>query len=331
MSLLIGQADGLLMPCDSRRRFLGWAAGMAGLVTLPACQPPRLPMRVGSLVFPGYEFLFLARELGFLDSSLIKLVEMRANTETLRALASDQLEAAALTVDELMSARAEGVDMVVLAILDASVGADAVLARPGVKLESLKGKRIGVEDGAVGGVMLAALLEAANLSPQSIQKVSVDLPSSETAYEKGEVDVVIAAEPWVSRMEQKGAVRIFDSKRIPNRIFDVLAVRRPVIETYGDALNRLVRGHFEAQAYFRAQPLEAAALMAPRLGVSASEVGGLFKGLLLPNATENRALLEPRGAFDAMTRDLQKFMTESGLMRQTVPLTDFVDTRFLPV
>ena len=287
-------------------------------------------MRVGSLVFPGYEFLFLAREQGWLDPALVKIVEMRANTETLRALASGQLEAAALTVDELMSARADGVDLVALAILDISSGADAVLARPGMSLSSLRSKKIGVEDGAVGGVMLAALLDAAGLKAADVRKVSIDLPFSESAYDQGLVDVVIAAEPWVSRMEQRGATRIFDSTQVPNRIVDVLVANRAALEVHAQALSVLVKGHFEALKSFLANPSQASKLMAPRLGVPAEDVPGMFKGLLLPSAEENRRMLAAKGAFDRMTRDLQKFMTDSGLMRRTVPLADFVDTRFLP-
>jgi NitT/TauT family transport system substrate-binding protein len=54
---------------------------------------------VGSIVFPGYESLFLAREAGLLEERQVRLIELLANTDTLRALAAGQLEAAALTLD----------------------------------------------------------------------------------------------------------------------------------------------------------------------------------------------------------------------------------------
>jgi ABC-type nitrate/sulfonate/bicarbonate transport system substrate-binding protein len=84
-------------------------------------------MRVGSIVFPGYEDLFLARELGLLDERRVRLVELLANTDTLRALAAGQLEAAALTLDELMSARADGVDLRAVLVFDVPEGANVVV------------------------------------------------------------------------------------------------------------------------------------------------------------------------------------------------------------
>ncbi len=328
--LPLGAPVGWLQLAGSRRGFLqaGWALAAAGV--LAACQPPRLPMRLGSIVFPGYEFIYLARELGLLDPRLVRLVDMRANTETLRALASGQLEAATLTVDEMLTARAEGVDLMVLAVLDVSDGADAVIAQPGVDLTNLRGKRIAVEDAAVGGVMLAALLEAAGLRTADIRKVPIDLPGSVDAFEKRHADAVVAAEPWVSQMEQKGGVRIFDSIKVPGRIVDVLVVRRSVIDEYQDALAHLVQAHFQAQAQFRTDQAKVAALMAPRLGTTAEQVAPMFRGLNLPDAQANRKLLAPQGAFDQMTRDLQNYMMASGLIRQTIALSDFVDTRFLP-
>ena len=84
----------------ARRRYLGWAG--AALITplVAACSAPVSPMRVGSIVFPGYEGLFLAREYGYLDVHRVRLVEMLANTDTLRSLAVEQLEAAAMTLDD---------------------------------------------------------------------------------------------------------------------------------------------------------------------------------------------------------------------------------------
>lgn len=82
----------------TRRRWLAQPLGWAALLSWPfaaGCSAPTPPLRVGSLVFPGYELVFLARESGWLDPALVRLIEMRSNTDALRALASGQLEAAA--------------------------------------------------------------------------------------------------------------------------------------------------------------------------------------------------------------------------------------------
>ena len=297
---------------------------------LAACQAPVAPIRVGSIVFPGYELMFLARELGLLNERQVRLVELLSNTDTVRALAANQLEAAATTLDELMSARADGVDLRVVAVLDVSQGADAVLARAGIGLDTLKGKRIGVEDGATGAVMLNALLGAANLSLDQIHKVSITMDRSEEFYNNGRVDAVVTAEPWAARLEKAGARRLYDSTSVPNRIVDVLAVRADVIATHGPALKSLVAGHFQALKYLETHPDEASARMAARLQTPTPEVMNGFRGLQLPDVKLNREMLRAGGVFDTTTRDLQDVMVRAGLLRVAAPHLNLADTGYLP-
>jgi NitT/TauT family transport system substrate-binding protein len=274
--------------------------------------------------------MFLARDLGLWDERNVRLVELLANTDTMRALASGQLHAAALTLDELLSARADGVDLRVLAVLDVSAGADVVLARPQISINNLAGKRVGVEDSAMGAVMLSALLSAAGLTVTQIRKVSVTLDRSEEAFGNGLVDVIVTAEPWAARMEKRGAKRIFDSAAIPGRVVDVLAARAEVLEAQGRHLQQLISGHFQARAHFLAQPQDASIRMAARLQTPQAEVVAGFKGLQLPDAAENRKLLAPGGTFERVSSDLQRVMVAAGLLSRVADLRELCDDRFLP-
>lgn len=288
-------------------------------------------MRVGSIVFPGYEDLFLARELGLLDERRVRLVELLASTDTLRALATGQLEAAALTLDELMTARADGVDLRAVLVFDVSEGADVVLARAPISLKTLAGQRVAVEDGAMGALMLSALLQAAGLTPQQIHKVPITLDRSEALFGNGGVDVVVTAEPWAARMEKTGAVRIFDSAAIPGRIVDVLAVRADALPLYAAALRHLVQCHFAAQAQLHESPQRCMALMAARLQTPASEVMALYRGLRLPGLAQNRAMLAAGGAVDQTAHMLQMLMVAADLLPRAAVLQAMADPQFLPL
>lgn len=111
------------MPCDEypalrRRPLLKWLALGVAAPLLVACSAPATVLRVGSVVFPGYEFMFLARDMGLLEERRVRLIELQDNTDTLRALAAGQLEAAALSLDELTRALADGVDLRVVLVFD---------------------------------------------------------------------------------------------------------------------------------------------------------------------------------------------------------------------
>lgn len=298
---------------------------------LSGCTAPVPVMRIGSIVFPGYETLFLARELGLLDERRVRLVELLANTDTLRALAAGQLEAAALTLDELMTARADGVDLRVVLVFDESAGADVVLAKAPITLQTLQGKRVAVEDGAMGAVMLSALLKAAGLTPDQIQKVPMTLDRSEALFQSSAVDAVVTAEPWAARLEKAGARRIFDSKAIPGRIVDVLAVRAIALQTFGSTLRYLLVGHFAAQKVLRESISRAAPLMAARLQTPVAEVASLYRGLQLPELEKNRAMLARDGAIDRTARELQLVMLEAGLLPASSLAEAVADSSYLPL
>lgn len=316
-------------PLDRRQALKLLAAG-AGISLLSACDAPQAPLRVGSIVFPGYELMFLARASGLLNEQQVRLLELRSTTDTLRALASGQLEAGNMTLDEMMLARSDGVDLRAILVLDVSLGADVVMARANVNLKNLAGKRIAVEEGAMGAVMLESLLNAAALMPQQIRKVKVTLDQSEEVYRSGAVDALVTAEPYATKLDKLGAKRIFDSASIPGRIVDVLAVRQDAIQTHGTALRNLVTAHFSARQQFLTRPQEAAALMADRLQSRANEVADLFRGLKLPDARENLEMLRPGGSFDRTALELQRVMVENNLMSRPKTLDSLSTKEFLP-
>lgn len=313
-----------------RRAALRWL-GAAGLTAggLAGCAAPQPALRAGSIVFPGYEMVFLARDMGLLDEQQVRLIEMPSNTDTLRALASGQLEAANLTLDECISARADGLDLRVLAVLDISAGADAVYSRQPLTLAQLAGKRIAVEDSAVGATVLGALLEAARLRPDQIVKVPTLLPSTGRDFVGGRADVVITAEPWASQIEAAGGHRLFDSTAMPGRIVDVMVAHGQVVRQQPAAVRHLVNAHFQGLNHWRQQPADAARRMAPRLEVPPEQVAGVFRGLDMPDRPHNLELLRDGGQIDATARLLQQDMLRQGLMRESHPLSAISDTMAL--
>ena len=313
-----------------RRRMVGAIASAAMAPLLVACSQPLAPFNVGTIVFPGYEFLHLASEMGLYKDRGIRLVEMLSSTDNLRVLAEGRVQAATLTIDEVMTARADGLDLRVVLVFDVSAGADAVMARPAVRnLQDLAGRRIGVEDSAMGVVMLEALLAAAGLKVDQVTKVPMTADQSLRTYESGKVDALVTFEPWVTQLEALGAKRLYDSTAVPERIVDVLAVKADAIEPYAEPIKRLVEGHFQARKRFLANPADSGQ-MAARLQMPAAEVPQAFRGLILPDAQENRRILRTGGRFDQSVQEIQKVFLSGGVLRRAVPTADLVDIRFLP-
>jgi len=314
-----------------RRRFLA-ASALAPLALAGGCsgQPPLT--RVGGILWIGSEPLFLARELGFYDANTLRLVEMPSNTANLMSLATGDVEAATLTLDEFLLAREGGLDVRAILVFDDSAGADVILGRPGIeRVEDIRGKRIGVEGTAAGAFMLATLLEKTALAPDEVATVQLTGDRHEQAYLAGEMDVVICWEPIATRLQALGARRLLDSRQFPGLIVDVLVARADALERTPEAFRQLLAGHFKALDYLRAAPGDAFRRMAPRLGVSPDEVHTALDGIRFMDLAANRGWLE--GASPGLVPaagNVARIMVSTGLLRQPPALAGLTDPRFLP-
>lgn len=310
----------------------GAALGLLCLLALAGCAPDVEPaLRVGTNIWPGYEPLYLARELGYYSDAEVRLVEYSSATEVIHAWRNAAIDAAALTLDEVLRLAQDGHEPRVVAVLDVSNGADVLLARRSIaSLTALRGRRIGVENTAVGGYLLARALAAAGLSRRAVEAVPLEIHRHEQAFVRGEVDAVVTFDPVRARLLARGAHTLFDSRRIPGEIVDVLAVRPDLLDRDPGRARVLVDGWRRAVDQLRRDPHSAAQRMAPRLAVSPAELLASLDGLHIPDLAENRRLLAgPDAALLRPARQLAHLMLEQRLLHSPVAVEPLIDARLL--
>ena len=311
-----------------------WRWILAGVwcLALAACDSEEAQvLRVASNQWPGYGALYWAREAGRLDERRIRLVEMPSAVEVIHGLRNGTIEAGLLTLDETLNLASEGIDLRVLLVLDVSTGGDALLARPGfADLADLKGKVVGVEASATGAIVLESALDEAGLSTDDIRIKSLGVKEQVAAYAQGGVDAVVCFEPNKSRLLAQGARVLFDSRQIPGRILDVLAVRTEVLDTQSRALRELIAAHFTGISALQTRPQESAALISPQLGMTPSALLTALGGLQMPPLEDNRRLLGGSKALNDLASQLSAYMIRKGLMAEGVDITHLPDDRFLP-
>lgn len=254
-------------------------------------EPPPQPLRVGTNVWPGYEPLYLARGLGYLAPN-VRLVEFGSTTEVLRSFRAGTLELAAATVDEALTLIADREPLAIVLVLDLSAGADAVIGQPAItSVGQLVGKRVGVETAATGGYLLARMLEQHQIDPRNITIVPLVASEVDAAYRDRKVDAVVTFEPTRTRLLNRGANLLFDSRQITGEIGDLLIARRDVVRQRPEEIRALVTAWFRAADFLAANPGKAAALMAPRLGLSETEIARALSLIELPSVEANRRWL----------------------------------------
>lgn len=317
----------------SRRRFLMALTALAGTSMLGACDTSDKAVTIATHMWPGYEPLSLANDLGWLDKKLVNLIETHSSTDSIKLLEAGKIDGAGLTLDEVLRIRATGMPLSILLVCDISAGADMLLVRPEIKqLSDLRGKRIGVEDGALGTLMLYEILEAAGLDRSDVRPVSLSIDQQIGAWQRGEIDAAVTFEPSSRGIKAQGGKLLFDSRSTPELIFDVIAVRDTVLDTpHAAALHHLVAMQLKALKHLTTNPHDAAYRMSKRLKLPAEEVMSTFKGLVLPDLNNNIRLLagEHPVLLDSASR-VAKAMRLAGILQGQIVMNDLVRPEYLP-
>ena len=256
----------------SRRQVLFGLSALPLLALSGGCQT-EAPLTVASHVWPGYEFMFLARSEGWLPADNVRLYETPSATRSIAALREGYAHAAALTLDEVLRVRADGMALTVVLVFDVSAGADVVVAKPAIRqLSNLRGAVIGAETTALGALMLDRLLSRAGLGKNDVKIISVTPDGHLEAWRQHQLDALVTYEPTAGRLLAEGARRLLDSRQFPETIFDVLAVKSEAAPAYRDGLRTLIAGHFRGIRHLRQNPQDAAYRLASRLELPGDKV-----------------------------------------------------------
>ena len=302
------------------------------ILSLTNCNTPvLLLLRIGTNPWTGYETLYLARDLGYYNDKLIRLVDYPSGTEEVRAYRNQEIEGAGLSIDQALILAATQKNIKIITIMDISDGGDVILAKPDIKdFKSLKGKRVGVEATALGAFFISRALEKNNMSIQDVEIISLELNEHEQAYIKGEVDAVVTFCPARIKILEAGANLLFDSSQIPGEIVDTLVVSTEAISNNSPAIQEVVNGRFRALDYLEKNPQDAAHRIAQRTNVTHEQILEAFKGLRQPNLEENQQLLDQSNIslVNGMQK-LVKIMIDKKLLAQEIDPIDILDDRFI--
>ncbi|WP_200328612.1 ABC transporter substrate-binding protein [Thiocystis violacea] len=297
-------------------------------IALSSCTQPA-PLRVGVHPWIGYETLYLASQFGWLPEQ-IELHPGETMSDTAAALAAGTLDAAAITLDEMLLIRSKGVALSAVLVFDVSAGADMLLARDAYpSIAALRGRRVGVAPSALGRLVLARALASAGMALADVEILEVTLERQVAAWDEGRVDAVVTYAPTSARLERLGAHRVFDSRQMPDTIFDVLAVRRDRLDH--PALPGLIRAHFRGIERLRCNREDALYRIAAHQGESFDAVSRALSEIAMPDLARNRTDLREGGALYRVAGELDRSMLAQGLVSAPDDLQDLVDDRFVAV
>lgn len=303
---------------------------LAVTALLAGCQPPPEPLRIVSSPWAGYEPLYLARDLGYLKETSVRITELPSANITAEAFSNGSADIATLTLDETLTLLAKGQKLRILLVMDISNGADGVVAKPGIKsLADLKGKRVGMENIPLGAYILSRVLDMSGLKASDMEVIPMPEDKHEKAYLQGKIDAAITMEPYMTRMTKAGAHVLLDSSQIPNEIFDLILVREDVYQTRRDDLCNLTRQWFRTLDYVQANQKDAYARMGKRLGTNEEDFRTAMAGIKVPLRQENQLLLGGNApTLLTPARRLAGIMQRGHMIPGPVDIAASIDTSF---
>lgn len=293
-------------------------------------EAPQTPLRIGSGPWPGYEPLYLARDLGYLDEKKVNIFELPSSDITMESFRNRSTDIATITLDETLTLLHDDTKVRILLVLDVSHGGDAVLASPDIKkLSDIKGKRISIVNIPLGLYMLNRLLDKAGVDREDVTVFPMPETKQLKFFQEGKADVVITFEPVKTMLRQAGAHVIFDSSMIPNEIFDLMVVHEDVYLARKDDLCSLVGEWFNALDYMETERDDAARRITHRLRLEVEDYDALLDGIILPDSKANQKMLggDSPGLLKPAER-LAKIMLNEKQISKLVDVSDSIDASF---
>ena len=292
---------------------------------------PKESLKIGADIWPGFEPLYLARDLGYFEDAPIQIVEYTGMKEIQQAFRNGTLDMKVDTLDSFLLLARDNPDMRVWLLFDVSKGGDALVAQADIQdLQDLEGRTVGLYPDDLSVFILTRALESVDLPLDAVNRVVLEAAEQKKAFLEGEVDAIVTFEPTRSRLLEGGANLLFDSRQMPGEIIDVLVGAEDIKHKFPQELKVLVKGWFKALQYIQENPDDAMQRMAKRQGITLEQFTQSLDGLSFINLQNNQALLsrENPELYEGVKR-LTTFLSDRDLLDGEVDLDNLFDDRFV--
>lgn len=264
------------------KKVLGALAGL--FLSAQAMSVNAEPLKIGYSDWPGWVAWEVAIDKKwFAEEGVDVQFEWFDYVASMDAFAAGQLDAVGMTNGDALVTGATGAKSVMAIINDYSDGNDMLIGGPGItSVKELKGKKVGVEVGFVGHLLLLNALEKNGLTESDVELVNV--PTSETpqVLASGQVDAIVAWQPSSGSALQlvPGSTAIYTSADEPGLIYDVLAVSPSSYANNRSEWEKVAKVWYKTVDYIKDPKTtdDAVAIMASRVGLSADEYKKFING-----------------------------------------------------
>ena len=310
------------------------AAGrVAPAQDIPAA-PESGPVKMGIEPWLGYGQWHIAAKKDYFKQvglESVEIINFNTDADINAALAAGQLQCGNIATHTAMNFIAAGLPLKIVALLDVSKTADAMVSDGSVTdIKGLNGKQVAYEEGTTSDILLNYALSQNGMTIADIQKVPMPASDAGSALIAGKVPVAVTYEPYLTlAMQQNPKVKmIYSAGENPGLISDVFVVREEFLKEKPGQIVALLKAWDLALADYRKDTAGGRAIIAQAVGAKPEELATAFEGVVYYSLAENKT--ELGGNFSSkVIPEVHAAARTAGILQKDVDLTTAIDSRFV--
>jgi len=259
-------------------------------------------VKVGVSDWTGWVAWYVAQDQGYFRKygADVKLIWFANYSDSIAALSTGQLDANSQTWSDTLGPLAKGVQLKVVLVNDNSAGNDALMVGPKIQsFADLRGHTVALEQYSISHFVLYTALARNGLTPKDVKVVNLAAGDAAAAFMSGRVDAAVVWNPWISQIQKSGRGRaLFTSTQMPGLIPDLLVAQAQAVQnpTKRKDLIGMARAWFDTEAFIRANPDRAVAIMAKVVGMDREQYRVFLPGTRFFDSAANQDAFDPHSA-----------------------------------
>jgi NitT/TauT family transport system substrate-binding protein len=300
---------------------------------IPASPEPG-PIKMGIEPWLGYGLWHIAAKKDLFKAQgleSVEIVNFTTDAEINAALAAGQLNCGNIATHTAMAFAAAGLPIKIVALLDVSMTADAIITDGSVNsVSELKGKQVAFEEGTTSDILLNYALSQNGMTIADIEKVPMPAADAGTALIAGQVPVAVTYEPYISLAKaQSDKVKLlYSAGENPGLISDVFIVREEFMTEKPGQIVALLKAWQAALDAYNANPTEGRAIIAEAVGAKPEDLATAFEGVKFFSLAENKQQF----GGDFLTKvvpEVEAAAMKANLLTKDIDLATLMDSRFI--
>lgn len=160
-----------------------------------------------------------------------------------------------------------------------------------MKIEDLKGKRLGFATGTGSEVYVSALLKKAGLGKDDVKLVSLRPQDMVSAMAAGSIDAMNIWEPHVTnaRKVMGDKSRQIETAGIYSETFNIVTMQAYLEKNRGKVV-RFLQAMIEAEAWMKANPAEAVAIVSKAVGMNEADLAAVWDDYVFEVVLDQRTM-----------------------------------------